>query len=317
MTVLVTGGAGYIGSHVCKTLASYGLTPVVYDNFSEGFLSAVKWGPYVRGDLADFQTLKATLEQFRPLGVIHLASLINVRLSEKNPGSYYQNNVLGTAHLLQAMVETQIARLVFSSSAAVYGVPQMSLILESHPKQPINVYGKTKLICEEMIQDFSHAHGLEFVILRYFNAAGADLEGEIGESHRIETHLIPLTILSALGRVPTLSVYGDDHPTVDGTAVRDYIHVCDLASAHVKALRCIPNLVLNLGTGRGTSVKQVIEAVESKVKRPLPFVMQKRQPSEPSVLVASCEEACRQLGWSPTLSSLDEIVETAWRWHCR
>lgn len=317
--ILVTGGAGYIGSHVCKSLHEAGYTPVVYDNLSSGHLRAVQWGPFIEGDLHDTLALKKTFEKFSPLAVIHMAASINVRESIVNPRLYYHNNVGGTLSLLQAMVESGVSCIVFSSTAAVYGNPHYTPMDEKHALAPLNAYGKSKRVIEEMLEDFSHAHGLRFAALRYFNACGADLEGKIGEAHDPETHLIPSIILSLLHQGEPLHVYGDNYDTPDGTAIRDYIHVVDLAKAHVKAVEHLlsgkENLKLNLGTGQGYSVKQIIDAVASFTSHPVPYEVRPRLAHDSPSLVADSRKAQEILDWSPQHSDLPTIISTAWQWH--
>lgn len=307
------GGAGYIGSHVCKQLSASGFSPVVYDNLQSGHKEAVKWGTLVEGDLLDEQTLEKAFKSHSPTAVIHLASEIDCRESAIDPGKFYRNNVVGSLTLLQVMACCKVQALVFSSTAAVYGMPNQIPITEDHPCQPINVYGKTKKMVEEMLPDFFKAHQMRSVSLRYFNAAGADSSGLIGEAHRHETHLIPLAILAALGKKPQLQIFGD------GTAIRDYVHVTDLAMAHVKALQWLlkggESLTLNLGSGRGYSVQEVIAMVEKQSGKPVPHQKIAKNPSDPDALVASIEKARKLLDWTPEHSELSEIVSTALRWH--
>lgn len=318
---MVVGGAGYIGSHVCKALHEAGYTPVVYDNLTSGHKEAVRWGPLVQGDLLDSRTLEKVFYEHKPKAVIHLASFIDCRESMIEPGKYYENNVGGTLKLLEVMRRCNVKALVFSSTAAVYGTPQKMPISEDHPCQPINVYGRTKWMAEGIISDFSKAHEISFVVLRYFNAAGADSSGIIGEDHPHETHLIPLAILAGLGKKPPLQIYGDDHPTSDGTAIRDYIHVTDLALAHVKALQWLlkggESRTLNLGSGRGYSVYEVVKMVELKLGKPVPSTMDKKKPSDPPVLVAAINQAKETLQWSPNSSDLATIVSSALKWHSK
>ena len=318
MNILVTGGGGYIGSHVSKALKKAGFIPVVYDHFLNSHHSAVKWGPSIQGDIHDIDALDLAFITYKPQGIIHLASHIDVRESTRNPGKYYHNNVGGTLSLLEAAVRHGVLSVVFSSSAAVYGIPHQIPIHEDHPKAPINAYGRTKWMCEELLFDFHQAHSLSSISLRYFNAAGADPEGEIGESHDPETHLIPLALLTLLKKRSHLAVFGTDHLTFDGTAVRDYIHVSDLADAHVKALQYIfdhPQAVaLNLGTGQGHSVQQVIQAIETVTEHSIPLQTMPRFPSDPPQLIADARKARSLLNWNPQYSNLDTIIETAWKW---
>jgi UDP-arabinose 4-epimerase len=318
-SVLVAGGAGYIGSHVCKALACAGCTPVSFDNLVSGHAWAVKWGPLVKGDIADTGLLAQVLRTHNIQAVVHLAAYAYVGESMRDPGKYFRNNVAGTISLLDAMVAAGTPCLVLSSTCATYGLPEHLPISEDHPQRPMNPYGESKLFVERALKWYQAAHGLRSVALRYFNAAGADPAGEIGEEHDPETHLIPLAIQAALGMRPQLNIYGSDYPTPDGTAVRDYIHVTDLAGAHVAALdylaagnRCV---ALNLGTGRGHTVREVIREVERVAGRRIPTRETPRRPGDPCMLVAASERAARLLGWRPRHSGLEAIVETAWRWH--
>lgn len=318
--VLVTGGAGYIGSHVCKALSISGFIPVTYDNLLQGHNWAVNWGPLIIGDLQDAKKLDETFAQFQPIAVIHLASHINVRESQQDPGKYYQNNVGATLALLSAMSKHKTSRFVFSSTAAVYGIPSYTPIDENHPKSPINVYGRTKLMAEEIISDFFHCHGIAHVIFRYFNAAGADSDAEIGEAHDPETHLIPKVIQAALQQEP-LTIFGKDHPTHDGTAVRDYVHVMDLADAHVKAVKWLlenpTNLTVNLGSGVGFSILEVIRQVEALTGSSIAIEWDRRFPGDPPILIAEAAKAKTVLGWEAKHSDLKTIVQTAWNWHSK
>ncbi len=315
MTILVTGGAGYIGSHVCKALKEDGFEPVVYDNLSNGHEWAVKWGPLVKGDISDNVALDAVFTKYNPKGVIHLASYIDVKESMENPQKYHHNNVEGTRHLLEAMIRHQVDKIVFSSSAAVYGHPEKTPITEDCAGQPINEYGKTKWLAEQLISDKQ----LNSVSLRYFNAAGADASHGIGEAHKHETHLIPVTILAALQNKP-IKIFGTDHPTADGTPIRDYIHVSDLAEAHVLALKWLidggTKISLNLGSGKGYSVKEIIDAIEQKVG-PIAREITPRNPYDPPVLVADITLAQKILGWTPQKSDLATIISSALDWHKR
>ncbi len=318
--IFVTGGAGYIGSHVCKALSEAGFQPIAYDNLSNGYSWAVQWGPFIEGDITDFHGLKSAFDHYRPRGVIHMAASINVRESIENPELYYRNNIFGSLTLLNAMTSSNIRHLVFSSTAAVYGTPQFLPMSEEHPKHPLNAYGKTKLAVEEMLKDFAYAHNLRFAALRYFNACGADPGGCLGEAHEPETHLIPLAIKTAMGIRKKLTIYGNDYPTEDGTAVRDYVHVCDLADAHVKALRLLlsnpPNhFQLNLGTGTGYSVRQIIKAIEEYSHRKVPTSIKQRLQYDSPALVADPKRAKELLNWEPQYSSLETIISTAWNWH--
>lgn len=317
--ILVTGGAGYIGSHTCKALARAGYTPIAYDNLVYGHRQAVRWGPLEQGDIADRERLDAVIDRYRPAAVMHFAAYAYVGESVQDPGKYYRNNVAGTLTLLEAMRDHGIEPLVFSSTCATYGLPEKIPIAEDHPQRPINPYGASKLMIERILRDFEQAHGLRHVALRYFNAAGADPDGEIGEDHDPETHLIPLAIQAALGWRPRVDIYGTDYPTADGTAIRDYIHVTDLAVAHVQALEYLQgggrNTVLNLGTGRGYSVREVIRTVEAVGGRPVPIGEAPRRPGDPAVLVADPRCGAERLDWRSSYSGLSDIIATAWQWH--
>jgi len=319
--ILVTGGAGYVGSHACKALASRGFLPVVYDNLVHGHRQAVKWGPLEVGDIADRAALDAVIERHRPVAVMHFAAFTYVGESVADPGKYYRNNVAGTLSLLEAMRVSGIDRLVFSSTAATYGTPKSVPIQEDAPKVPINPYGQSKLTAERMIADFSAAHMLRAVRLRYFNAAGADPDGEIGELHDPESHLIPLAMQAVTGDGPPLTLFGDDYPTPDGTCIRDYIHVTDLADAHVRALDWLSTTkgahAFNLGTGNGASVRQILDAVERVAGKPVPHSIGPRRAGDPAELVSDPGKANDVLGWTPQMSDLDTIVKTAWAWHTR
>lgn len=320
MNVLVTGGAGYIGSHTAKALHRAGFTPIVLDNLSMGHAWAVKWGPLVQADLADRGALFSAMRAHRVEAVIHFAASAYVGESMQNPAKYFRNNVTGTLNLLEAMQEAGVRHLVFSSSCATYGIPQELPIPEEHPQQPINPYGESKLMGERLLRWFGECHGLGWVALRYFNAAGADPEGELGEEHEPETHLIPLVIGAALGVRGPVQVFGTDYPTPDGTAIRDYIHVSDLAQAHVRALEYLvqggASQAFNLGTGVGHSVLEVIRAVERLGGRQVPFEEAPRRPGDPPVLVARAQKAASELGWKACFGP-EEIIRTAWRWHSR
>lgn len=321
MTVLVIGGAGYIGSHVCKALCEAGFYPVVFDNLSTGHSWAIQFGPLIQGDVEDEEALLKAFNDVKPQALIHLASLINVRDSIANPGLYYEKNLFGTLILLKTMVKAGLTKIVFSSTAAIYGAPHYVPIDENHPKAPLNAYAKTKWAIEGMLEDFSHAHGLCFAALRYFNACGAAEGSEIGEAHEPETHLIPLAIRTALGFKPILQIYGDDYPTTDGTAIRDYVHVLDLADAHVKALRYLlthnSSLQINLGAGAGYSVRQIIDAIEAFGKRKIPTQTSPPLAHDSPVLVANPTKAKQMLDWRPTYSDLPTIISTAWNWEIK
>jgi UDP-glucose-4-epimerase GalE len=318
--VLVTGGAGYIGSHCCLALANSGFEPVVFDNLNTGHRELVRWGPLIEGDIRDGQALASAFRETRPAAVIHFAALSLVGESSSLPGRYYDVNVGGTLQLLEAMRAASVDCLVFSSTCALYGEVETVPIDETAPQQPVSPYGMTKRACEGMMDDFGRAHGLRSVRLRYFNAAGADPGAVIGEWHEPETHLIPLILDAALGRRANVRVFGSDYPTADGTAVRDYIHVLDLAEAHVAALRHLldggASAALNLGTGAGASVAEVIGAVERVTGRRVPVEQAPRRAGDPPALVADPRLAQATLGWRAE-RNLDSIVADAWRWHLK
>lgn len=319
MKVLVCGGAGYIGSHMVRALRASGMEVVVYDNLSTGHRRALPDVALVVADLRDGEALARTFAMHRIDAVLHFAARSLVGESVALPLDYYAQNVGGTLNLLQAMVRAGVDRLVFSSTAAVYGIPDAQLIDESSATQPINPYGASKLMVERVLADAATAHGLRSVTFRYFNAAGADPSGEIGESHEPETHLIPNVLRSVLGTGPALQVFGDDYPTPDGTCVRDYVHVSDLAAAHLKALDYLHGNdgaeVFNLGSNDGFSVRQVIEAAERVTGREIPYDVRPRRAGDPPRLVASSALARHKLGWEPKYGDLSTILDTAWRWH--
>jgi UDP-arabinose 4-epimerase len=317
--ILVTGGAGYIGSHSCKALAAAGYVPIVLDDLSSGHRWAVKWGPLVIGDIADRPLVLKTLKDFNVQAVLHFAAHAYVGESVQQPRKYFDNNVTKTLALLDAVLEAGIDKLVFSSSCATYGIPQRLPIAEDHPQNPINPYGASKLFVETILHWYERAYGLRYTSLRYFNAAGADPDGEIGEDHTPETHLIPLAIAAAQGRTSAIEIYGTDYDTVDGTAVRDYIHVCDLATAHVKALERLlagaPSASVNLGTGQGYSIRDVIAAVQTVSRMVVPVIHGSRRLGDPAVLIANPQLGHSLLGWTPLTSDLHTIVQTARKWH--
>lgn len=319
MTVLVAGGAGYIGSHTVRELVRGGFDVLAVDNLSSGKRELVGDAPFVRADLLDKDSVREVFRSRPIAAVLHFASLIQVGESYGNPRKYYTHNLLSSLNLLDAMLEAGVDKLIFSSSAAVYGDPLETPIPETHPTNPVNPYGRTKRMVETVLEDYERAHGLRSTSLRYFNAAGADPQGRTGECHDPETHLIPNILLSLLGKRPRLEVFGTDFPTADGTAVRDYIHVTDLASAHVLALKALvagaPGDVINLGTEQGHSVLEVIKAAERVTGRKVPFSPGPRRQGDVPVLLASKEKAARVLGWTPRLSSPETIIGTAWDWH--
>ncbi|OWV66959.1 UDP-glucose 4-epimerase [Rhizobium sp. R634] len=319
-TVLVVGGAGYIGSHTCLDLANKGYKPVVFDNFSNGHREFVKWGPAEEGDIRDRARLDEVLAEHKPAAILHFAALIEVGESVKDPVSFYENNVIGTLTLLSAAQAAGINAFVFSSTCATYGLPQSVPLDETHRQVPINPYGRTKYIVEQALADYDQYKSLRSVVLRYFNAAGADFEGRIGEWHQPETHAIPLAIDAALGRRQGFKVFGSDYETRDGTCVRDYIHVLDLADAHVRAVEYLLNggesVALNLGTGTGTTVKELLGAIEDVSNRPFPVEYIGRREGDSHTLVANNDKARDVLGWVPQYD-LSQIIRSAWDWHAK
>jgi len=317
LSVLIVGGAGYIGSQTAKAVAAAGLEPIVFDNLVYGHEWAVKWGPLVRGDLADRPLLVDVMKRHRVDAVIHFAAYAYVGESVTNPRKYFGNNVTGSLNLLDAMLDAGVRDVVFSSTCATYGEPQRVPIAEDHPQNPVNPYGETKLAVEKMLHWYAQAYGIRYAALRYFNAAGADPDGEVGETHAPETHLIPLAIEAALG-TGELAIFGTDYPTPDGTAIRDYIHVADLADAHLCALAKLrdgtPALRLNLGTGQGQSVRAVIAAVSRVTGQSVRTREVGRRAGDPPALVADARQAGAALGWKPRYPELDTIVEHAVRW---
>ncbi|MFS2175926.1 UDP-glucose 4-epimerase GalE [Rhizobium pisi] len=319
-TVLVVGGAGYIGSHTCLDLANKGYKPVVFDNFSNGHREFVKWGPAEEGDIRDRARLDEVLAKHKPGAILHFAALIEVGESVKDPVSFYENNVIGTLTLLSAAQAAGVNAFVFSSTCATYGLPQSVPLDETHRQVPINPYGRTKYIVEQALADYDQYRSLRSVVLRYFNAAGADFEGRIGEWHQPETHAIPLAIDAALGRRQGFKVFGSDYETRDGTCVRDYIHVLDLADAHVRAVEYLlkggESVALNLGTGTGTTVKELLGAIEDVSNRPFPVEYIGRREGDSHTLVANNDKARDVLGWVPQYD-LSQIIRSAWNWHAK
>ena len=315
--MLVTGGAGYIGSHAAKALRAAGRRVILYDNLSEGHREAALGAELVVGDTADAEALRAVMTRYGVTAVMHFAAWAAVGESVRDPIGYYRNNVQGTLGVLEAMAQEKVTRFIFSSTAAVFGEPLEVPITESHPTRPINAYGETKLDIERALPHFERAYGIHSICLRYFNAAGADPDGELGEDHRPERHLIPLALDAAAGGTP-LKVFGDDYPTPDGTCLRDYIHVTDLAQAHVLALQALEREprsgVYNLGNGRPFSVREVLEAVRRVTGLPVPHAIGPRRDGDPAVLYASSAKIRSELGWTPRFEALDLIMETAWRW---
>ena len=320
-SVLVTGGAGYIGSHACKALAQAGYIPVTYDNLSRGHRHAVRWGPLVEGEIADRVAVAAALKAHHVSSVMHFAAFAYVGESGTDPALYYRNNVLGTLALLDAMREAGVDRIVFSSTCATYGLPEKMPIAETTPQRPVNPYGETKLAIERVLHWYGQAYALRSVALRYFNASGCDRGGEIGEEHDPETHLIPLVLRAALGTAGPVSIFGTDYPTPDGTAIRDYIHVEDLASAHVRAIQYLAeggaSTALNLATGRGYSVREIIAAVARAAGRDVPQREAPRRAGDPPALIADPSLARSVLGWQAECSDLDTIIRTALAWEMR
>lgn len=322
-TVLVTGGAGYIGSHACKALARAGYTPVCFDSYVTGWREAVKYGPAEEGDLRDRARVEEVLRRHAPVAVLHFAALSNVGEASRDPGLYWDNNVIGSLRLVEAMGACGVENLVFSSTCATYGDQDGVMLDESCPQTPENAYGASKRAVENLIQDFAAAPGapLNHVFFRYFNVAGADPDGEIGEFHKPETHLIPLALDAVSGRRDKLTIFGDDYPTPDGTCVRDYVHVSDLIEAHILGLRHLldggASDVFNLGTGRGFSVKEVVEEVARVTAEPVPAEMGPRREGDCAALVSGSTKAGEVLGWQPERSHLDQMISTAWAWHQR
>ncbi len=316
--VLVTGGAGYVGSHACKALARAGFLPVTYDSLVTGHRQAVRWGPLEEGDLLDRIRLDGVLERHRPEAVLHFAASIRVDESVRDPGLYYRNNVVGSLTLLEAVRDHRIFSFVMSSTAAVYGAVRDVPVAESHPRRPANPYGESKRLAEVMLRDFSRAHGIRYAALRYFNAAGSDPDGEIGEAHRPKTHLIPQLLEVAAGVRSEATIHGDDYDTPDGTCVRDYVHVSDLAEAHVVVLGRLlgggSSGAWNLGTGRGRSVKAMLDAARRVTGHPIPARVGPRRPGDAPELVADPSLAVRELGWAPRFVEPERMIAHDWAW---
>jgi UDP-glucose 4-epimerase len=316
--ILVVGGAGYIGSHTCLDLSNKGFTPVVYDNLSNGHAEFVKWGPLENGDIRDRARLDAVFDKYKPAAVVHFAALIEVGESVRNPTGFFENNVAGTLSLLSAAQAAGVNKLVFSSTCATYGLPQAMPMDETHPQAPINPYGRSKFIVEQMLRDLDAYESFRSVVLRYFNAAGADAKGRIGERHSPETHAIPLAIEAALGRRPGFKVFGSDYDTRDGTCVRDFVHVMDLAEAHTRSVQYLldggQSVALNVGTGDGTTVKELLSTIETVSGKHFPVEYVERREGDSPMLVADNGKARSLLGWEPRYD-LTAIIETAWNWH--
>jgi len=319
--VLVTGGAGYIGSHACKALAAAGYKPITYDNLVYGHDWAVKWGPLETGDVLDVDRLRQVIRKYHAEAVLHFAAFAYVGESVQDPAKYYRNNVLGTLTLLDAMRAEGIDEIVFSSTCATYGVPARVPSVEDAPQSPINPYGASKLMVERILADYGAGYGLKSVSLRYFNAAGADPDGEIGEDHDPETHLIPLVLDAASGARSSITIFGEDYDTPDGTCIRDYVHVSDIAEAHVLALTKLRKgglrLAYNLGTGRGVSVAEIITEAKTVTGRDVPILKGARRPGDPARLVADPAHARADLGWLPRYSDVGDVIESAWRWNMK
>jgi UDP-glucose 4-epimerase len=317
--VLVTGGAGYIGSHACKALKAAGFIPVTYDNLVTGWQDAVKFGPFEQGDLLDRDRLDAVFAAHTPVAVMHFAALSQVGESMQQPGLYWRNNVTGSLNLIEAAVAAGCSQFVFSSTCATYGNQDNVVLDENSAQQPINAYGASKRAIENMLRDFEVAQGLRHVIFRYFNVAGADLEAEVGEFHQPETHLVPLMLDAIAGKREGLTIFGTDYDTPDGTCIRDYVHVCDLVDAHVLGLRWLAegkgSRVFNLGTGRGFSVREVLDHCRDVTNRAVPYVEGARRAGDCTKLVSGSQRAEVELGWTPRRSTLKDMISDAWRWH--
>jgi UDP-glucose 4-epimerase len=315
----VTGGAGYIGSHACKALTAAGYTPVTYDNLSTGWQEAVKFGPFEQGDLTDRARLDQIFAAYQPVAVMHFAALSQVGESMREPGLYWHNNVAGSLNLLQAAVQAGCKNFVFSSTCATYGDQDNVILDETSAQHPINAYGASKRAIEDMLRDFEVAYDLRHVIFRYFNVAGCDPAGEVGEFHQPETHLIPLMLDAIEGKRDALTIFGTDYDTPDGTCIRDYVHVCDLVDAHILGLKWLEDdkgsRVFNLGTGAGFSVREVIDQSAAITNRPVPVVEGPRRPGDCTKLISGSTRAEAELGWRPVRSSLDQMIADAWRWH--
>ena len=320
MRILVAGGAGYIGSNMTAMLAAEGHQPIIYDNLSKGHKAAIKGCEFVKGDLADFNLLTATLKKYKIEAVMHFAAFIEAGESVINPLKYYQNNVSNTQVVLSAMESAGVEKFVFSSTAAVYGMPDKQPITEDLPTHPINPYGETKLAAEKMCHHQAKAGKLHYVVLRYFNACGAGNNCTLGEDHKPESHLIPLTIFAAMGKMDAIKIFGSDYATDDGTCVRDYIHIEDLCLAHLLAMKKLdkqPESIYNLGPGKGYSVRQVIDAVKKVSGKNFKVIESPRRPGDPPALVCNSAKARTELGWQPKWTNLEKIVASAWKWHSK
>jgi len=317
--ILIVGGAGYIGSHINKELFKRGEQTLVLDNLIYGHKEAVKWGEFVEADLNNEEEIRSVFKKYSIKAVMHFAAFAYVGESVTDPKKYYQNNVANTLNLLNIMLEFKVKNFIFSSTCASYGNPIEIPITESHPQNPINPYGQSKLMVEKILNDYSHAYDFDYVALRYFNAAGADIEGEIGEDHDPETHLIPLVLDAAIGKREDIKIFGTDYDTKDGTAVRDYIHVTDLANAHILALEYLEkggdSTVFNLGNGEGYSVQEVIDCAASVTQKDIKAIAEPRRTGDPAILIGSAKKAKEVLGWKPQYPDLQSIISTAWNWH--
>ena len=317
--VLVTGGAGYIGSHACKALKAAGFTPVTFDSLVTGWEEAVKFGPFEQGDLLNPSDLETVFAKYQPVAVMHFAALSLVGECMQNPGLYWRNNVTGSLNLIEAAVAAGCQNFVFSSTCATYGDQDNVVLDEDSAQLPINAYGASKRAIEDMLRDFEVSHGLQHVIFRYFNVAGADPDGEVGEFHRPETHLVPLMLDAIDGKRDALTIFGTDYDTPDGTCIRDYVHVCDLVDAHVLGLRWLQDgkgsRVFNLGTGTGFSVREVVDQSQAVTNRPVPVVEGARRAGDCTKLVSGSSRAVKELGWDPKRSNMKQMITDAWRWH--
>lgn len=317
--ILVTGGAGYIGSHACKALAAAGFVPVTFDNLCTGWQDAVKFGPFEQGDLRDRARVDEVLAKHKPIAIMHFAALSDVGESARDPGRYWNNNVLGSLTLIEAAIAANCANFIFSSTCATYGDQDGNILDEECEQNPANAYGASKKAIEDMLENFTQSHGLRSVTFRYFNVAGADPEAEVGEFHRPETHLVPLMLDAVAGDRGALTIFGSDYPTPDGTCIRDYVHVCDLVDAHISGLNWLlegkQNRVFNLGTGDGFSVHEVIDASRNITNQAVPVIKGERRPGDCTKLVSGSTRAKEELGWEPKNSTMEKMIKDAWRWH--
>lgn len=319
--ILVVGGAGYIGSHTCKMLSQRGYNPIVFDNLIYGHREFIKWGDFILADLSNIEQIRLVFEKYKIDAVMHFAAFAYVGESVEHPQKYYTNNVVATLNLLNVMLEFNVKNFIFSSTCATYGNPQYLPIDEAHPQVPINPYGVSKLMMESILKDYTKAYDFKFISLRYFNASGCDPDCEVGENHSPETHLIPLILDAALGKRENIKVFGSDYETRDGTAIRDYIHVIDLAEAHILALESLlsggDSDIFNLGNGQGFTVKEVIECVKSVTQQDFNVIYADRREGDPGCLIGSSEKITSRLKWKPKYDSLEAIIKTAWDWHLK